>query len=121
MAVERRSCPRYPLACDAQVLLPNGGNHQATTIHVSRNSVQIVCSASLVTDLLKQQRLPYLCTLEFTLPWYRRKFRIEAQLITQRRVSQQQYSLDLLFRHQDQQQASLLASLLEQNVEAEAP
>jgi hypothetical protein len=120
MAVERRSCPRYQLSCDVLVLLPIGGNHHAETTHLSRNSIQLVCNAELVIDLLKQQRLPYLCKLEFTLPWYRRRFAIEAQLITQRRMSQQQYSLALLLRHQDQEQANLLAALLEQNVEAES-
>ena len=120
MAVERRSCPRYQLGCDVQVLLPTGGHHQATTTHISRNSIQIVCNAPLVIDLLKQQRLPYLCKLEFLLPWYRRKFCIEAQLITQRRMSQQHYSLALLLRHQDPEQANMLAALLEQNVEAES-
>lgn len=120
MAVERRSCPRYQLNCDVQVQLPVGGNHKAEATHLSRNSIQIVCNTELVIDLLKQQRLPYLCKLEFTLPWYRRKFCIEAQLITQRRMSQQHYSLALLLRHQDQEQANMLAALLEQNVEAES-
>jgi hypothetical protein len=79
---------------------------------LSRTSIQIECSAELIAALLQQTKLPYYCSLQFTLPWYKHTFRIDASVVTHRRLSQQQYVLVLLLRHADLQQESLLENQL---------
>ncbi len=45
----------------------------------------------------------------FKLPHHEHVFRLEAQVLTHRRLSQYQYALVVLFRHDDPQQEELLA------------
>jgi hypothetical protein len=115
MSAERRSFPRYPVKCPVLVTLPDddtGTVHDAEVNTLSRTSIQIECSAELIAALLRQTKLPYCCSLQFTLPWYKHKFRLEASVVTHRRLSQQQYVLVLLLRHADLQQESLLENQL---------
>ncbi len=114
MGIERRLHPRYPVSCDVKVLLPDeSGEFHAAATRLSRNSIQINCETGLFTALLKQQRLPYACRIEFRLPWYPQLFRMEASLGTHRRVSQQNSVFVLLLRDEDQ--ALRLEALLEQH------
>ena len=108
MARERRSYPRYPVSCPVEVTLPEADSsedrsavHQAICNNLSRSSIQIECRAEMVAALLRQQKLPYACTLRFTLPWCDHPFHIDAQVVTHRRMSQFQYVLVLLLRHAD--------------------
>jgi hypothetical protein len=86
--------------------------HPVSISNLSRTSIQIECDADLVAALLRQQKLPYICTLAFRLPWHEHDFSITAHVVTQRRLSRQQYVLVLLLRHQDADQETLLNDLL---------
>lgn len=117
MASERRSYPRYPVQCPIEVTLPDdtGGSRAyiASVNNLSRTSIQIDCGADLITALLRQQKLPYMCHLKFVLPWHKsHKFNIDASVVTHRRLSQQQYVLVLLLRHNDTGQENLLDTQL---------
>jgi hypothetical protein len=116
MGKERRSYPRYPVLCPVEVTVPEGTPgvvYPAESGTLSRTSIQIACGADLVAALLKQQRLPHMCRLQFALPWHKKHtFRLDASVVTHRRLSQQQYVLVLLLRHNDSQQEHLLDSLL---------
>lgn len=115
MASDRRSYPRYPVECAVDVSVDEPcakPSHSATSANVSRTSMQIACDADLVADLLRQQKLPYTCKLNFVLPWHAHAFSIPAHVVTQRRLSKQQYVLVLLFRHSDTAQEDLLNDML---------
>ena len=91
MASERRSYPRYPVQCPIAVTLPedaSGAVYNASANNISRTSIQIECGAELITALLRQQKLPYMCQLKFLLPWYSsHTFIIDASVVTHRRLS----------------------------------
>ena len=112
MASERRSYPRYPVQCPVEVTLPEdaaGSVYNSSASNLSRTSIQIECGADLIAALLRQQKLPYMCHLKFTLPWHKKhKFNIDASVVTHRRLSQQHYVLVLLLRHSDEEQETLL-------------
>lgn len=115
MSRERRSYPRYPVDFAVSVLVPTdpaAAAHAAEASNLSRTSVQFSCQAELVAALLRQQALPYTCELRFRLPWHAHEFSLKAQVVTHRRLSQQQYVLVLLFRHEDEAQELLLDQLL---------
>lgn len=115
MASERRSYPRYPVQCPVEVTLPEDRTetvHAANSSNLSRTSIQIECSSDLVAALLRQQKLPYACRLKFKLPWYKHSFRLDAHVVTHRRLSQHQYVLVLVLRHADPEQESLLDNQL---------
>lgn len=120
MSKERRSYPRYLIDFQVKVTLPadaSGDKPQsfvAEASNLSRTSVQFSCTGELVTALLRQQQLPYICDLEFSLPVKDKKFNVPAQLVTHRRVSQLQYVLVLLLRHTDEAQEAVLDKLLHQ-------
>jgi len=86
----------------------------AEASNLSRTSVQFSCTSELVMSLLRQQQLPYICDLEFSLPVKDKKFNVQAQLVTHRRISQHQYVLVLLLKHTDQAQEEVLDKLLHQ-------
>jgi|GEM_PF-1964779 hypothetical protein len=116
MSRERRRFPRYPVDFPVQVRVPahssDAGVFRAQASNLSRISMELGCDAELVSALQRQQQLPYACNLEFLLPSHSHAFMLGAQVITQRRVSRSHYVLVLLLKHQDAQQAALLASLL---------
>jgi hypothetical protein len=115
MTTERRSFPRYPLSCPVLVVLPDeepGSVYDARIDNLSRTSIQIEGSAELVVAMLRQSIQPFHCSLQFTLPWYEHTFRIEASVLTHRRLSAQRFALVLLLRHGDPQQESLLENQL---------
>lgn len=115
MSRERRSYPRYPLEFAVSVVNPADSAavvHAAEASNLSRTSIQFSCQAELVAALLQQQTLPYTCELRFRLPWHKHEFKLKAQVVTHRRLSQQQYVLVLLFRHEDENQELLLDRLL---------
>ena len=100
MSIERRACPRYALSCPLKVRLP-AEEFTATTLTLSRNSIQLTCKEALVKSLLRQSRLPYTCELELKFPLDSSPRVLQAHLLTQRRLSQQDYVMVLLLRHQD--------------------
>ncbi|HEY0963127.1 MAG TPA: hypothetical protein VGE69_12310 [Pseudomonadales bacterium] len=114
MASERRSFPRYLVQCPVIVTLPDDPNaaFKVKANSLSRTSIQIECNQELITSLLRQQGLPYRCHLTFTLPWHEQNFAVDATVVTHRRLSQQDYVLVLLLRHQDGAQEDLLEQLL---------
>jgi hypothetical protein len=115
MSRERRSYPRYPVDFVVSVVVPADPTvtvHVAGAANISCTSIQFNCQAELVAALLRQQTLPYTCELQFHLPWHVHEFRLKALVVTHRRLSQQQYVLVLLFRHEDEAQELLLDRLL---------
>jgi hypothetical protein len=117
MTVERRAFPRYELTCPVLVSLPNeapGSVYDARINNMSRTSMQIEGSAELVVALLAQVIFPSCCSLQFTLPRYTHTFRIDASVLTYRRLSEERFVVVLLLRHADPRQESLLESQLNQ-------
>lgn len=113
MAGEHRSYPRHPVQCPVTVVLPDADMpYRATSINLSRTSIQIECDDELVAGLGRQKKLPYACRLQFSLPWNEARFDIEAQMVTQRRLAQRQYVLVLVLVHEDAEQENLLETLL---------
>lgn len=115
MTRERRSYPRYAVELETQVAVPVAGEvqhftAQATTL--SRTSIQISCRSELLQALLQQAELPHVCDLCFRMAGHKHVFRLAAQVVTHRRLSQQDYVLVLLFRHTDEAQELLLDRLL---------
>lgn len=110
MAIERRSYPRYPVKCLVTVTLPDDANavYKVQSNSLSRTSIQIECKQDLITALLRQQGLPYICHLQFALPGHEHIHDLDASVVTHRRLSQQDYVLVLLLRHQDDAQELLL-------------
>jgi hypothetical protein len=117
MSRERRSCPRYAVDIPVTVLVENGPAAEpfaANALTLSRSSIEVRCSDEPLAALLRQQALPHTCTLRFELSWHRHEFNLPAQLVTHRRLSQHQYVLVLLFRHDDKAEELLLDQLLDQ-------
>lgn len=115
MASERRSFPRFPIVCPVEVVLAENGTttaYSATSSNISRTSIQIEGSSTMVAVLLRQQKLPYTCKLGFTLPWHEHGFTLDAHVVTLRRTSQHHYVLVMLLKHADAEQEQLLNSLL---------
>lgn len=115
MSRERRSYPRFTVGFPVKVSLPDAEDlhgFPAEASNLSRTSIQINCDAELLAALLKQAQLPYSCDLDFDLPWHDHHFKITAQVVTHRRVSQFQYVLVLLLKHDDETQEELLEKLL---------
>ena len=114
MASDRRSFPRYPVQCPVIVTLPDDPNatFNVKSNSLSRTSIQIECSQDLITALLRQQGLPYKCHLEFALPWHKHRYSVDASVVTHRRLSQQDYVLVLLLRHDDSAQEEMLEQQL---------
>lgn len=116
MSRERRAYPRYPVDFPVQVTVPGeaglSSEFPALAANLSRTSIQFSCHADLVAALLRQQTLPYTCELRFRLPWHKHQFKLQAQVITHRRLSQQQYVLVLLLVHHNESQEELLDQLL---------
>ncbi|MDY6984460.1 MAG: PilZ domain-containing protein [Pseudomonadota bacterium] len=110
MASERRSYPRYPVQCPVIVTLPDDPNatFKFQSNSISRTSIEIECNHDLITALLRQQGLPYKCQLKFSLPSHKYTFNVPASVVTHRRLSQQDYVLVLLLRHNDSAQEDLL-------------
>lgn len=120
MSKERRSYPRYTMEFSVKVVLPDntagkpGATFEAEATNLSRTSVQFNCKAGLVSALLQQQQLPYTCVLEFSLPMHKKVFTLPAQVVTHRRISQFDYVLVLLLKHEDMEQEELLDNMLHQ-------
>ena len=112
MSIERRSFPRFQADFSLSVSLPDDADarvYSAQARTLSRTSLDFFCHADLVTSLLKQDKLPLSCSLMFKLPHHEHVFRLKAEVLTHRRLSQYQYVLVVLFRHDDPQQEELLA------------
>ncbi len=118
MSRERRSYPRYPVDFSVTATVaagtPDALACSVVASNISRTSIQFTCSTELLAALLRQPVLPHTCELAFRLPWHAHEFRLTAQVVTHRRLSQQQYVLVLLFRHEDAAQEELLDQLLGQ-------
>jgi hypothetical protein len=114
MASERRAYPRYPVQSPVTVTLPDDASaaYLVQSNSLSRTSIQIECQQDLISALLRQQGLPYLCHLQFTLPGHKHTFSVDASVVTHRRLSRQDYVLVLLLRHEDEAQEELLETQL---------
>lgn len=118
MRAERRSCPRYHVDFELNVTVrdTNDGEEEqifrAHALNLSRISIELSCGDGLVSALLRQRELPHTCELEFSLPWDAHVFMLDGQLVTHRRLSQFEYVVVLMLKHQDEQQADLLDTLL---------
>jgi hypothetical protein len=113
MSTERRSYPRFLVHFPLSISLPNDPDarvYSAEAKNLSRTSLAFKCHADLVMALLKQEKLPLTCSLMFKLPHHAHVYRLEAQILTHRRLSQFQYSLVVLFRHNDPAQEELLGN-----------
>ena len=117
MAVtERRISPRYLVSCAVQVAVTQDGNtsvYPATSINLSRSSMQLACKPDLISAILRQPVLPHTCQLEFALPGYAQQFRINAQVLTYRRVAQDALVLVVQFINMEAEQEALLVSALD--------
>jgi hypothetical protein len=110
MASERRAYPRYPVRCPITLTLPDDASavYEVQSNSLSRTSIQLECRQDLITALLRQQGLPYMCHLQFALPGHAHVHDLDASVVTQRRLSRQEYVLVLLLRHGDAGQEELL-------------
>ena len=118
MSKERRAYPRSPVDFPVQVLVPvEAGDPQplefpAGASTLSRTSLEIACSAGLIAALLRQCQFPYACRVRFALPGLDGHFDLKGQVVTHRRLSQQQYVLVLLLIHEDADREQALEQAL---------
>jgi hypothetical protein len=113
MSIEQRSFPRFLVDFPLSISLPDDPDarvYSAESKTLSRTSLEFECHADLVSALLKQDKLPLTCSLMFKLPHHAHVYRLEAQVLTHRRLSQFQYALVVLFRHDDPAQEELLGN-----------
>ena len=97
---ERRAFPRYPITFPVTVgLTTRDGDLQFQTecVNISRSSIEVSCDHRLVEALLNQDEYPHTAVLGFSMPGDRAQFRIQSQVVTHRRLSQNQYYLVLVF------------------------
>lgn len=126
MRAERRSCPRYPVDFQISVTIHNTDDGEqaqsftAQALNLSRTSIEFRCGDGLVSVLLGQRELPYTCELELSLPWDEHVFALDGQVVTHRRISQFQYVVALVLKHQDEEQENLLDTLLSQRLRGSA-
>lgn len=97
---EKRAFPRYPITFPVKLGLKGGDGtlqYKTECVDVSRSSIQISCESQVVNALLSQEEYPHMVHLDFTIPGDRAAFAIIAQVVTHRRLSQNQYYLVLVF------------------------
>ena len=97
---ERRAFPRYPITFPVTIGLENAeSNHQFITecVDISRSSIQISCESKLIEVLLAQDEYPHTARLDFRMPGDKSRFKIHTQVVTHRRLAQNQYYLVLVF------------------------
>jgi hypothetical protein len=117
MSVDRRAYPRYPVDFRVRVRpLDIGDDFAADATMLSRSSVQVKCDANLVLTLVKRTQPPYVCDMAFNVPDQEQPLVLRGQVLTHRRVSQQQYVLVFLFKEIDEQQERGLVPLLKDKI-----
>ena len=123
MSIEKRAYPRFHVKFPVNVQLPDdedGRLYPAEANTLARTSLEFTCHADLIHALLKQDRMPLTCRVRFKLPQLGHLFDLDAQIFTHRRMSQHQYALVVVFRHDDQAQEELLGNEAE-NAQIPAP
>lgn len=97
---ERLAFPRYPIIFPVKFGL-NGAEdnlkYESECVDISRSSIQISCDSELVEALLASDEYPHTATLDFMISKDKSTFRIAGQVVTHRRLSQNNYYLVLVF------------------------
>ena len=96
---EKRTFPRYPITFPVKVGIDGPEKkHKFNTqcVDISRSSVQISCDSAMVEALLAQENYPHMVDLDFSIP-DGSVFSIFSQVVTHRRLAQNQYYLVLVF------------------------
>lgn len=97
---ERRAFPRYPITFPVGVTLTGqevNMRFDTECVDVSRSSIQISCDNRLIEALLAQEDYPHTAKIDFGIPGDSSPFNIFAQVVTHRRLSQNQFYLVLVF------------------------
>lgn len=115
MPIDRRSYPRYPLEFPVDVEL-DAQNQQlefkAESVNISKASIEINCDNHLIDKLRAQNKYPQTCKLIFKLPGQKDIFKVESQVVTHRRISQNSYYLALVFPALKEEKRDLLEETL---------
>ena len=97
---ERRAFPRYPITFPVKFGL-NGAEdnlkYESECVDISRSSIQISCDSELVEALLASDEYPHTATLDFMISEDKSTLRVAGQVVTHRRLSQNNYYLVLVF------------------------
>jgi hypothetical protein len=115
MSIDRRSFPRYPLTFPVKVGIDSHNEDiefKASSVNVSRSSIEISCDNSLIEHLLAQDKYPYTCKLNFKVPNQSHIFEVESRVVTHRRLSQIHYHLVLIFPDFVSEKGDLLGEYL---------
>jgi hypothetical protein len=116
MSIERRTHPRHPVRVNVLVSMPDPdgstAEFTAESSNLSLTGIQLACDGSVIAALLKQPKLPFTCTVAFTLPEHEHRFVLASQYVTYRRKSLHEFVLVVVFTHEDAEQKELLNALL---------
>lgn len=116
MSSERRSHPRYPLRVNVLVTMPDTDDSTSEftveSINLSASGIQLDCNGDLIAALLRQTKLPFSCTVHFSLPDNEHRFVLGSSYLSYRRKSQRDFVMVVIFQHDDAEQKVLLETLL---------
>lgn len=59
--------------------------------------IELACNDDLIQAILAQNTYPHECKIKFKIPGHPKLFEVSSQVVTHRRLSQQNYQLVLLF------------------------
>jgi hypothetical protein len=96
---ERRAFPRYPITFPVKVGIDGPEKKHtfnAQCVEISRSSIQISCDSAMVEALLAQDNYPHMADLDFSIP-NGSIFSVFSQVVTHRRLAQNQYYLVMVF------------------------
>ncbi len=67
------------------------------SINIFLRGIELACGDGLIQAILAQKAYPHICKISFKLPGNTKYFEVKTQVVTHRRLSQQNYQLILLF------------------------
>jgi hypothetical protein len=82
------------------------------SINLSATGIQLSCNGDLIAALLRQTKLPFSCTVAFSVPDQEHRFVVDSSYLSYRRKSQREFVVVVIFQHDDEQQKTLLEKLL---------
>lgn len=115
MTAERRLSPRYPLIFPVEVHIDSQNqplDFKTSSVNLSISSIEICCDNALIDHLLAQDKYPHTCQLSFKIPDQDNLFKLESQVVSHRRLSQNSYYLVLIFPDLSVEESGLLLEYL---------